>query len=201
MFWYLRKFCSLSFFQIFERWRVVVGPFFFIQVFCREQKSVFGNRCNQERENWSDVWNLGWSSAGDICNQKIFWAISVRWRLKALKISVCFGWLVCNQNVWVFSVCATNLIGRILFAPYRRTCHIFTKWFTILWHVLCNWGRRQKRKRSKFFNAVWRHSVGFQSLGVLVLADFKKNRFRKFLCPKFCFKWFILSIILLSEHV
>ena len=77
----------------------------------------------------------------------------------------------------IFFICAPQLSGRILFAPSTHV-PFFTRWLTMQWHVLCNWGRitywGHKRKRSLFH-------INQSSLEVYQLSKFFRSRFSQFL--------------------
>ena len=57
--------------------------------------------------------------------------------------------LICTDSVelqvfdqcWdLFGLSPPSLVGAYFFTLSRTSCDIFTLWFTMLWHVLCNWG-------------------------------------------------------------
>ena len=57
-------------FFIKHRQKLVGGQFSCFWDFCRKKIQVFLDTPNRERDFWGDVWNLGLSSLGDVCNQK-----------------------------------------------------------------------------------------------------------------------------------
>ena len=94
-------------FFIKHRQKLVGGQFSCFWDFCRKKIQVFLDTPNRERDFWGDVWNLGLSSFGDVCNQKkvkASWSADL-WNPWKKKFRLWWRLRPKKKSFWRFSWC------------------------------------------------------------------------------------------------